>query len=234
MQNHIDGVGGPENIDIVLVSHGPAVKRFVDIEAVDKVRGAVAKLQEQGVEFEACANTLTALGIEPDELLPDFVIAEKGGVTRIAELQSQGLRLHPALPPTDTAAIASGRRQEIIMLVPAATKQGYPRPATRTGCARLANPTRPTEAARGCPWLKPPPTSSDPSSWRRMYCRGTPGLSRRRLPVHRPDDLHRRRSDLRPQRQPGHPGQRAGRHHPAADRSGPRSWRCCCSSRPAS
>jgi intracellular sulfur oxidation DsrE/DsrF family protein len=90
IQNHIDGVGGPENIHIVLVSHGPAVKRFVDIEAVDKDRSAVAKLQEQGVEFDACANTLTALGIEPDELLADFVIAEKGGVTRIGELQSQG------------------------------------------------------------------------------------------------------------------------------------------------
>ena len=90
IQNHIDGVGGADNIEIVLVSHGPAVKRFVDIEAVDKDRSAVAKLQEQGVDFEACANTLTALGIEPDELLSDFVIAEKGGVTRIAELQSQG------------------------------------------------------------------------------------------------------------------------------------------------
>jgi intracellular sulfur oxidation DsrE/DsrF family protein len=89
IQNHIDGVGGPDDIEIVLVSHGPAVKRFVDIEAVDKVRTSVAKLQEQGVNFEACANTLVALGVEPDELLPDFAIAEKGGVTRIAELQSQ-------------------------------------------------------------------------------------------------------------------------------------------------
>lgn len=90
IQNHIDGVGGPENIEIIMVSHGPAVRRFVDIDAVDKVRSAVAKLQEQGVTFEACANTLTALGVEPDELLPGFKIAEKGGVTRIVELEQQG------------------------------------------------------------------------------------------------------------------------------------------------
>lgn len=90
IQNHIDGMGGPDKIEVVLVSHGPAVKRFVDIEAVDKVRSAVAKLQEQGVVFEACANTLVARGIERDELLADFAIAEKGGVTRIGELQSQG------------------------------------------------------------------------------------------------------------------------------------------------
>ena len=90
IQNHIDGVGGPDNIEIVLVSHGPAVKRFVDIDAVDTVRNGVAKLQKEGVEFDACANTLKALGVEPDELLPGFVIAEKGGVTRIGELESEG------------------------------------------------------------------------------------------------------------------------------------------------
>jgi len=90
IQNHINGIGGPENINVVLVLHGPAVKRFSDIEAVDKVRTTVAKLQEQGVTFEACANTLDALGLEPDELLDGFVIAERGGVTRIAELQTDG------------------------------------------------------------------------------------------------------------------------------------------------
>jgi hypothetical protein len=90
IRNHLEGVGGSENIEIVLVSHGPAVKQFVDIDAVDRVRSAVAELQEQGVRLEACANTLTALGVEPDELLEGFAIAERGGVTRIAELQAQG------------------------------------------------------------------------------------------------------------------------------------------------
>lgn len=90
IQNHIDGIGGPKKINVILVSHGPAVKRFNDIEAVNSVRENVAKLQEQGVVFEACANTLAALNLEPDELLTGFVIAEEGGVTRIAELQSKG------------------------------------------------------------------------------------------------------------------------------------------------
>ncbi|MEA3639326.1 MAG: DsrE family protein [Lamprobacter sp.] len=90
IQNHIDGIGGPEKINIILVSHGSAVNRFTDIEAVNKVRENVAKLQEQGVTFEACANTLSVFNLEPDELLPGFVLAEQGGVTRIAELQSKG------------------------------------------------------------------------------------------------------------------------------------------------
>jgi len=90
IKNHLAGVGGGDNIEIVLVSHGPAVKRFNDIEAVDGVRSGIAELQEQGVTFEACANTLEALGLAPDELLPGFKIAEEGGVTRITELQGQG------------------------------------------------------------------------------------------------------------------------------------------------
>ncbi|MBK1706504.1 DsrE family protein [Halochromatium glycolicum] len=90
MQNHIDGIGGPDKINMVLVLHGPAVRRFDALEAVATVRNAVAKLQEQGVTVEACANTLTALNLEPDELIDGLKIAEQGGVTRIAELQSQG------------------------------------------------------------------------------------------------------------------------------------------------
>lgn len=90
IQNHINGIGGPDKINVVLVLHGPAVKRFDSLEAVASVRDGVAKLQEQGVAVEACANTLAALNLEPDELLDGLGIAEQGGVTRIAELQSQG------------------------------------------------------------------------------------------------------------------------------------------------
>ncbi len=88
--NHIQGAGGAEQVTIALVTHGDAVRRFIDIEAVDRVRGAVANLQQQGVTFEACANSLELMGYERDELLDGFIIAEQGGVTRIAELQSQG------------------------------------------------------------------------------------------------------------------------------------------------
>lgn len=96
IQNHIDGVGGPDNIEVVLVAHGPAVKALNDIEAVDRVRGNVSKLQEQGVEVAICANTLEVIDMDRDELLPGLVIAEQGGVTRIAELQAQGyLYLRP-------------------------------------------------------------------------------------------------------------------------------------------
>lgn len=90
IQNHIDGVGGRDGIEAVLVVHGPAVKRLVDIDAVDRVRDSVSRLQEQGVTVEACANTLKVLDLEPDELLADIRIADRGGVTRLGELQALG------------------------------------------------------------------------------------------------------------------------------------------------
>jgi hypothetical protein len=44
----------------------------------------------------ACSNTMRSQKIALADLLPGFVTAEKGGVVRIAELQSQGyLYLRP-------------------------------------------------------------------------------------------------------------------------------------------
>ena len=90
MANHIKGVGGPENVELVLVAHGPALKAFHDISADDKTSGRVAALQGDGVHFEACGNTMNAQSVELDDLLPGFARRDEGGVVRIADLQSQG------------------------------------------------------------------------------------------------------------------------------------------------
>jgi intracellular sulfur oxidation DsrE/DsrF family protein len=90
IRNHIKGVGGPQNVNIVLVVHGPALKAFQDIEALDSIRDHVKALQGDGVEFDACGNTMKALDVGLDELLPNFVQVDQGGVVRIAELQAQG------------------------------------------------------------------------------------------------------------------------------------------------
>jgi len=90
IRNHIQGVGGPENVEIILVVHGPAGKVFQDIEATDKVRELVKSLQGDGVEFDMCGNTMRAQDVELGDLLPGFVRVDQGGVVRIAELQQQG------------------------------------------------------------------------------------------------------------------------------------------------
>ena len=89
INNHIDGTGGPDKVNIVLVMHGPAVEAFNDIEAVDRVRERVSGLQEQGVAFNVCGNTLKVMDLDIDEMLPGIIEVNQG-VVRIAELQSRG------------------------------------------------------------------------------------------------------------------------------------------------
>ncbi len=88
--NHIKGVGGPENVEIILVAHGPALKAFHEMNAEEKMSKRVVALQGQGVQFEACGNTMRAQAVQIADLLPNMFQRDEGGVVRIAELQSKG------------------------------------------------------------------------------------------------------------------------------------------------
>jgi len=96
IQNHLDGVGGPEHVTIALVVHGPALRSFQTSQANPETTQNFGKLAKAGVGFAACSNTMKAQKITLGDLLPGFVSADRGGVVRIAELQSQGyLYLRP-------------------------------------------------------------------------------------------------------------------------------------------
>lgn len=65
-------------------------------QANPDVSKRIGDLSKDGVELAACGNTMKAQNITLTDLLPGFVSAEKGGVVRLAELQSQGyLYLRP-------------------------------------------------------------------------------------------------------------------------------------------
>ena len=96
IQNHLDGVGGPDHVTIALVVHGPALRPFQTSQANPELSEHFARLSRAGVGFAACGNTMRSQKITLSDLLPGFVNADKGGVVRIAELQSQGyLYLRP-------------------------------------------------------------------------------------------------------------------------------------------
>jgi intracellular sulfur oxidation DsrE/DsrF family protein len=90
IQNHIDGVGGPGNVTIALVVHGPALRAFHAESANWDIAHRVGQFSKAGLELAACGNTMKAQNVTLKDLLPGFVSAEKGGVVRLAELQSQG------------------------------------------------------------------------------------------------------------------------------------------------
>jgi uncharacterized protein len=96
IQNHFDGVGGPDNVTIALVIHGQALKSFHAGSANPDVTKRVGQFAKAGLELAACGNTMKSQSVTVKELLPGFVAADRGGVVRIAELQAQGyLYLRP-------------------------------------------------------------------------------------------------------------------------------------------
>ena len=88
--NHIEGMGGPDKVAIVLVVHGPALNAFRQSAANPDVTRKLAKAGAAGVGLEACGNTLEAQKLELSDLLPGFVRVDQGGVTRLAQLQADG------------------------------------------------------------------------------------------------------------------------------------------------
>ena len=96
IQNHFDGVGGPDNVTIALVVHGQALRAFHTATANPDVGKRIGQFSKAGLEMAACGNTMKSQHVTVNELLPGFVAADRGGVVRIAELQSQGyLYLRP-------------------------------------------------------------------------------------------------------------------------------------------
>jgi len=96
IQNHFDGVGGPDHVTIALVIHGQALRSFHVDAANPDITRRVAQFAKAGVEIAVCGNTMKSQKVELKDLLPGFVRVDQGGVVRIAELQSQGyLYLRP-------------------------------------------------------------------------------------------------------------------------------------------
>ena len=90
IRNHIVGKGGPGKVRIVLVIHGPALDAFVRTRATPDMKLQIKGRVEDGVSFVACGNTMKSLKLSQTDMPDGFDIAEEGGVTRIADLQSEG------------------------------------------------------------------------------------------------------------------------------------------------
>jgi uncharacterized protein len=90
IRNHYIGMGGPDHVTIALVVNGPALKAFHLDGATPDVAKKFEELRSSGLQPSACINTMRAQNVTLKDLLPGFNVAEKGGVVRLAELQSQG------------------------------------------------------------------------------------------------------------------------------------------------
>jgi uncharacterized protein len=90
IKNHYEGVGGPDKVTIALVVHGSALKAFHTASTTPWTVHQTDELSKSGLALTACVNTMQTQNVSLKDLVPGFMVAERGGVVRIAELQSQG------------------------------------------------------------------------------------------------------------------------------------------------
>jgi len=99
IQNHLDGVGGPDHVTLALVVHGPALKAFHAAGASPDLARHIRQYSKAGLELAACGNTMRAQNVTLNELLPGFVSADKGGVVTPRRIAVAGLSVLAAVRP---------------------------------------------------------------------------------------------------------------------------------------
>lgn len=91
INKHIDAEGGPDNIDIELVVHGPALELFEKDKMDPEMTKRFDQIIEKGAKAEMCQVSMKFFGKTIDNLAKGFVATlHPVAVKRIADLQQQG------------------------------------------------------------------------------------------------------------------------------------------------
>jgi intracellular sulfur oxidation DsrE/DsrF family protein len=91
INKHIEAEGGPENIDIVLVVHGPALKLFENANADQELKDKIKMILDRGATAEMCQVSMKLFGTPLEKLVAGFIPTEHPvAVKRIADLQREG------------------------------------------------------------------------------------------------------------------------------------------------
>jgi len=91
INKHIEAEGGPDNIDVELVVHGPALALFEKDKMDPEMTKRFDQIIEKGVKAEMCQVSMKMFGKTLDNLAKGFVATlHPVAVKRIADLQQQG------------------------------------------------------------------------------------------------------------------------------------------------
>ena len=88
IENHYKAFA-PGQVTIALVVHGDPLGNFRNIPENERFTDRLRGLAEKGLTPFACANTMEWLKLALADLPRGFVVAEKGGVVKLAELQQK-------------------------------------------------------------------------------------------------------------------------------------------------
>jgi len=91
IHKHIEAEGGPQNIDVKLVIHGPALPLF-DKDKIDpELKKKFDLILEDGAHAEMCQVSMKVFGKSLEDLIPGLeATLHPVAVKRIADLQAQG------------------------------------------------------------------------------------------------------------------------------------------------
>jgi len=91
INKHIEAEGGPNNIDIKLVVHGPALHLFKSESIDPDLQTKLKTVIDQGIGAEMCQVTMKLFGTPLEKLVAGFQPTEHPvAVKRIADLQQEG------------------------------------------------------------------------------------------------------------------------------------------------
>ncbi|MER3422230.1 MAG: hypothetical protein C4293_02370 [Nitrospiraceae bacterium] len=91
INKHIDAEGGPDNIDVELVVHGPALELFEKDKMDAEMKKRFEQIIDKGVHAEMCQVSMKLYNKTLDNLVKGFVATlHPVAVKRIADLQQQG------------------------------------------------------------------------------------------------------------------------------------------------
>jgi hypothetical protein len=91
INKHIEAEGGPENIDVELVVHGPALELFENDKMDPEMKKRFEQVVAKGVHAEMCQVSMKLYNKTLDNLVKGFVATlHPVAVKRIADLQQQG------------------------------------------------------------------------------------------------------------------------------------------------
>lgn len=91
INKHIEAEGGPENIDVELIVHGPALELFEADRMDPEMKKRFDQVIEKGVHAEMCQVSMKLFGKPLEKLAKGFVATlHPVAVKRIADLQQQG------------------------------------------------------------------------------------------------------------------------------------------------
>lgn len=91
INKHIEAEGGPDNIDVVLVVHGPALQLFENANADQELKDKIKMVLDRGATAEMCQVSMKLFGTPLEKLVAGFIPTEHPvAVKRIADLQREG------------------------------------------------------------------------------------------------------------------------------------------------